>query len=287
MNFETLFLKWILRGFILIIGSFFNLVGLATFVNKSFKYDIKLVYSYLAIVDEVSLIYLVSNDILDNLELNYAANSNISCKIYRYIGFFIQPISAWLLVFISIEKYFSIQLVRVNWPKKLSFQLFFILMVTIYNIIFYIPVIIFSKITHSTQFNVNLTNSSVCTNYFTSQIYIGDLLNLSILPFVLMIIFSFLLIRTIYSSRRKILRSNCHIEKRIILKDIKYSITSISLNIIFIGLNLPITVSNFFPNFIISHYNIYDLFVCMFNLIALVLILLFCSFLMLNFVNKW
>ena len=68
MNFETLFLKWILRGFILIMGSFFNLVGLATFVNKSFKYDIKLVYSYLAIVDEVSLIYLVSNDILDNLE---------------------------------------------------------------------------------------------------------------------------------------------------------------------------------------------------------------------------
>ena len=82
-----------------------------------------------------------------------------------------------------------------------------------------------------------------------------DLLNLTILPFSLMIVFATLLIITIFQSRLRILRMSAIQDRNRLNKDIKFAVTSILLNFIFIILNLPICVANLFFEVFYSYYD--------------------------------
>ena len=62
------------------------------------------------------------------------------------------------------------------------------------------------------------------------------------LPFVMMMIFSSLLIRTILKSRVKILRSTSQRNRNSLRKDIQFAISSISLNFFFLFTHLPFSI---------------------------------------------
>ena len=72
-----------------------------------------------------------------------------------------------------------------------------------------------------------------------------DLVKLIILPFSLMIIFSILLILSIFKSRSRININDSIRERKRLFKDIKFSISLISMNLLFILLNLPIEILSF------------------------------------------
>jgi hypothetical protein len=59
------------------------------------------------------------------------------------------------------------------------------------------------------------------------------------IPFILMLVFTCLLVRVILQSRLKILRLNNQRDRNRLKKDIKFALTNIFLNILFICLDVP------------------------------------------------
>jgi hypothetical protein len=71
-----------------------------------------------------------------------------------------------------------------------------------------------------------------------------DLIDFILKPFILMIIFSTLLIITIFKSRSKV--NNSLKENKRLRKDIKVSISLLSMNLLFNLLNLPDEIDLFY-----------------------------------------
>lgn len=69
-----------------------------------------------------------------------------------------------------------------------------------------------------------------------------DLVNRLLIPFILMIICSFFLTQSVFRLRRRILENFLPNQNRNYVKDIRLALTSISFNIFYIVLNLPISI---------------------------------------------
>ena len=113
-------------------------------------------------------------------------------------------------------------------------------MIFIFNLIFY------SQRFLSTHILTDETNFTYCADkeglHFEIFLWI-DLVNSTLIPFSLMFICSVSLIFSIFKSRRRLmLNGSSASTKRIIKRDINFSITLVVLNLTFIALNLPIHV---------------------------------------------
>ena len=120
----------------------------------------------------------------------------------------------------------------------------------------YIPVALYKELIPSSGTNQTQNDTITYNCGFSSsndiQFYISlyDFINIVGLPFLLMFIFSSLLILAIFQSRNRVMRNIA--EHRNFKQDVMFSVTSLSLNIIFLILNLPLSVINFdttFSNF--------------------------------------
>jgi hypothetical protein len=243
---------------ILFLGLLGNLIGILVFFRKNLlKFPTRNLYISLAIFDTIYLVYRMLGELTIENGISMYLISNNWCKIFRYFRYSLGPISAWLLVYISIDKFISIQFPNFKLIKLVKFQNTVIFLIVIFNLIYYIPFFIYSKlfIVYSNETNIlNNTNYINNTNnelncYFTELyhkkvLYMMDLINSTLIPFILMFIFSILLIYTIFKSRLRILRLNSAIDRKKLRKDIKFAFTSILLNVTFCIINLPVCVAN-------------------------------------------
>jgi len=188
--------------------------------------------------------------------------SSLFCKAYFYINFAFASISPFFNVYISIERYISIAYsAKKDFLRKKKIQLSFIIVLVLFNLILYVPIGINFEL-------FIIENYTVCSfvDFFWQETYgYIDLSNRVILPFVLMIIFSLLIIHTIFTSRSR-MRSNTH-DNRTFRKDVKFSLTSVTLNVSYIIFSLPVSILLLQPNyrlnpfvifFIIIHYIAYS-----------------------------
>lgn len=83
----------------------------------------------------------------------------------------------------------------------------------------------------------------------TSQDIISymDLVNRAVVPFLLMIVFTVVLIDFIFKSRKKIQHQQQSKDNNRLKKDIRFAVTSVALNVIFFFFSLPTSVLPFFP----------------------------------------
>ena len=98
----------------------------------------------------------------------------------------------------------------------------------------------------------NQTNTSYITCDFTDvywQTVLGylDMTNRVIMPSALMVIFTLLIILTIFNSRQRVL-TNIRDNKRF-KKDVRFSLVSIILNLVYILLSLPVSIIVLFPDY--------------------------------------
>lgn len=152
-----------------------------------------------------------------------------------------------LLLYLSIERLYSIKNQRKRFMlRNMKYQLIYFLVVISFNLLLYIPIPVFNEI-----YFKNSTQEWTCDfiEREIEQILLTiDLLNLIVIPDILMIVCSVLLIRSIFSLRNKIRATFLSKENKSFRKDIKLSITSLSLNIIYVALNLPFSILNFTSN---------------------------------------
>lgn len=180
------------------------------------------------------------------------------------------PISAWLLVYLSIQKFISIK-VTIGESKE-NFQKLIIFLILLYNLVYYSPILLLVHLVNQPGNNaldlnstfLNDTNQTASTKYecnfsilYQENTYSWmDLLNLTILPFSLMISFSLILLHTIFQSRSRISRINTVQDRNRLKKNIKFGISSILINLFFVILHLPICIANFFFEFFHNYYDL-------------------------------
>jgi len=155
-----------------------------------------------------------------------------------------------ILAYISFERLVSIKhFHKVAILRKEKTQLIYFLVIFIYNLAFYSPIAYYISLHIDSSNNT----SNVCDFISTqSQLVLGnmDLVNRVVIPFVLMTIFTIILIDFIFQSRKRIHQKNYSSKQnRNFQKDIKFAITSIALNVVYVLFNLPVSIFLILPNY--------------------------------------
>ena len=173
--------------------------------------------------------------------------SSIGCKIFYYLAYGMGGLSPWCLVYISFERFIVIKYHAKRFVyKKKKIQIIFLILLVVFNILYHINIFFSFDI-------VNIDNSTICNfNNDKNQIIVAnmDLANYFLLPFLLMLLFSILLIISIFKSRNTINLNNTAGQIRQRRKDIKISISLLLMNLLFFFLNLPIQIYLFLPFYI-------------------------------------
>ena len=195
---------------ILFFGLAGNIIGLIVFACKSIDKKIKTkpIYQAILFIDSVYLFSQVFEDSLDSLDIKLSHMSIIACKLRGYWNFSIGAISIWYLVFITIERYIQIRFHHFKLLQQKNFQRLIIILVIGYNLVAYFPIAIFYNII--TDYDTTLNETYVYCYYDDSYVefimFTFDTVNLTVLPFVIITLFSCLLIYTIISSRIRAVR---------------------------------------------------------------------------------
>lgn len=175
------------------------------------------------------------NTILLNFGIILNVQSEFMCKTISYLLFTFGAVSSWLEVAASLDR-----LVTIVYPTRFAlvqkplFSSVVILIILVYNFGYYSQAIVAYQLV---RLNVNLY---FCVSDLEAQIESVDFFNSTAAPFLVMLVSSIVTLVGVIKSRRRFnLTSNNPINRRKKLKDIKFGVTLIALNISFILLNTP------------------------------------------------
>lgn len=227
-----------------LIGNFFGLITLVS--KKMLAIGTRSMHRFLFISDSFYLSLIVPL-ILQEYEIYLTKISDLLCKGFYYFTGAISIVSPMILIYISFDRYLSLKyLNKIDYLRRNSIQLGYILGVILANASYYL-ILPFSFSIH----NMTIDNSNVTICNFNSKYDQIIIMNMDLgfrvmFPFVLMIITSALLINKVVMSGRRVLANNSSNENKRIKRDIKFAISSISLNFVYIILNLPISLALIF-----------------------------------------
>lgn len=265
-------LNYIYIGSIIIIifglvGNFF--VAMVYSTRSLRKFSITTYYLFISFFDTLPLVdYFLNHYLKYQHYYDITILSDFMCKTFGfYFSYSIGPISHWLLVMVSLDRFFSVYFIH-RFPiiYKLKFQLSVIAFIIVFNIFSYSPLIWKSHLSSYVTLNFNGSESdpqevvifTYCnTDYYSWEFWM-DLFNSSLVPFTFMIVLSIAIIIRIKKSRYRsnsmrltTSTSNSMVPNRICRRDRKFAITSITLNLFFLCLSLPSVTLN-----LLYHYKV-------------------------------
>jgi len=184
-------------------------------------------------------------------KIDVTSFSSLACKSYWYVNYAFATIPPMLNVYISIERFISIAYPsKKEILRKKHIQWVYTIVLTFFNLGLYVPVGIYFDLTNGDNNQTYCDFSDV--NWLSNIGYI-DLTNRVIVPSLLMIIFSIMIITTIFKSRsRMAVSSSSSRQNRTFQKDVRFSLLSVMVNISYIVFSLPVSILVLFPNFWLS-----------------------------------
>ena len=253
MDAFTYFVLEVFPPVILVVGISGDLIGIVTMASiKLKKLSVRNIYIYLLIFDLLYLLQLIILFMQFGIGgvYDYPDASITFCKIFNFLNYSMATISPSLIIYISVERYIS-----ARYPSKRFIfgknktQMLYLLAVCVYLTAFYLAYPFFYDLIPYTAGNT--TTYSCSFDSSSSQIVLSFLflVNSAILPFIIMFAITVLLVNVITKSRHRIAANHTAEENKTFKRDFKFTVTSISLNLMFIILNLPVSIAIFFPNY--------------------------------------
>lgn len=258
-------LNHVIPVLILVIGTLTNLTGMVVFSSKRLK---KLqiaptyVYIWMFLINEIVILQFIVIYLMVGFNYNLVSETNLVCKLYRILSVSLHNMSPFMLVYISFDHLINIKFTNHRHIlKKLSNQLIFTILNIFFNVVFCIPNFLFNQkqtylnyLTNRDLINFTLINqnniSTISLDFFIcdyvdfkSQMllgYMAVIIRVPI-PYIFMLGSSIAIVYTIYQTRRRISCASTNTFK----KDVKFSISSISLNLLYMIMVLPVSVSLF------------------------------------------
>jgi hypothetical protein len=248
---------------ILFFGLLGNIIGIIVFARKSIEKKIKtkLIYQVILFINSLFLFSQVFQDTFDSLEIRLNRMSIIACKLRGFWNFAIAPLTKWYLVHITIERFLAIKFHNFKLFQEKRFQKIIIIVVIIYTFLLYSPYAIFYNIFTIKSQNTTGLRCRIEDSNIRSIMATVDTVNSTLLPFIMISVFSLLLICTIISSRIRAMRMQATSARDRLLKDIRLSLCILAINFT-IFLSFPLEIANYFVADIDLF--LYDIFVCIF-----------------------
>jgi hypothetical protein len=217
-------------------------------------------YKYLFISDSIFLVQIIVTYLQYSFAIDPTIYSKVICKLWWYLNYSLATQSPMLLVYISIDRYLSIKRPALRFlMRKGNNQFIYFIFVFMFNLVYYLPVVYnYRLIETNSTFSCNFNDQ-----YSTELISYMDLANRVILPSILILTFSIFLSIEVIKSRSRILSNFLKEENEFFFKNISLAISSIILDIIYLVLEIPISIYVFLPNFtqsngyILSYYLFY------------------------------
>jgi hypothetical protein len=266
MKLIDFFVYYIFAPIVLAIGLTGNSLGLAVFMKSSKELNKNgpiLIYKFLFLSDTFYLLQIIIDYFGHGFDLDLTVLSNLSCQIYIYFNYAFCAFSPWLLVYILIERFISIvhPTNRFMLRKKLN-QIIYIIILILFSLSCYIVAPLTYGVQNNNIINNDGSNSSFLNcnfNNFEGQLITSyfDLFFRVLLPFILMTFISFLLIIFIsfvvkLKTESNELNRDNKVNRRI-QRDIRFAFSSFGMNLLFIILNLPLSLVLFLPDYYISN----------------------------------
>lgn len=238
----------IMPGIIITSGLIGNIISFIVYSTKSFKkLSVNLFFRFLAITDSINLLIYSSYIFGSIFQKDFQIVSNSTCKIYFYVSFTFPSMSIFTLILLSIDRAICVLYPNRGFLRKKKIQILSIVVLTLYNMLFYVSVGLSYKLTE-----IKNETFCICQRRIPCEfIKWFDVFNSTILPFVVMIICSAITITTVIKSKNRIKTHNastistlsqCMNKKVHIDKNIQFACTSFGLNLTFLVFNLPISV---------------------------------------------
>lgn len=239
--------------FIFVFGTIGNILAFMVFARKKFKNTLFSIYfRFIILTDSFTLIYAILDYIKYKHSIDIELKSEIFCKLTLYLIYAVAPLNGWVLVMVAFDRLISINHSKscMTLRKNQSTQLKICISFFAFNLLYYIPMIIFKKYKANNKFydenkNETIIKNECILNDSNGLIYILDFFHSTIFPFFFMILFTSLTLYNVFKSRNKI-KSNRSSFKS---KDLKFAFTSISLNLCFLILNFPIVLFLLLSNY--------------------------------------
>lgn len=203
------------------------------------KLSISLYYRSMALINLLCTINWIRVFFIFAYGYRIEAQSELLCKSITYLIYVVSPISNWHSVAVSIDR-----MTAIVFPKRFSllhkteFQIFTIFVLYAFNLAYYSFLLVDQKFieggpsinnTSSSSFQSNIT---YCATLHPLRLFIMDVCQLTLVPFVIMMIASVVTIVCLVKVRRKASR-------RVHTRDVKFGVMAISLNIMFLVLSTP------------------------------------------------
>jgi hypothetical protein len=241
------FVKYIFPLAILTFGLIGNTLGIIVLFNKDLKkIGPRNTYIFLFLSDSIYLLQIIETYFQYGYNLNLATLSDYSCKLWNYCNYSFATVSSYLIVYISLERCISlIQPAQRFFLNKNKNQLIWFILVIFGCMLYYLPVGLYYKgFSSYDNETLTITCDFVDTN---AQLLISymDLIARAILPFFLMIICSVTLIYSLFKSRMRVVENFLAEENQTFHRELILSVSSLSLNIIYIATQLPISITIF------------------------------------------
>ena len=238
------FIKFLMAPVIIIFGLIGNSLGFILILrNKKQKNGFILMYKYLFFMD---LINLAIQALIYGFDLNLGYLNKYLCRVLQYNYYFLSPIPAMLLVYISLERIISIKrpIYSSFFNRKLH-QRIYLTAVIAFNSVYYLPILFFSGMI-KVDSKSNSSNTTECNflNDFSREIVSTiDFVN-NLIPFILMLTFTVILIISIHRMRTRILQTFRRQTNKVLRKNIQLIVALVSINLFYLISILPFNIFN-------------------------------------------
>ncbi len=234
------FMKVILPPILMGSSTVTNLIVILVYSRPRFRLTrTRNVLRLLAFMDMICGMQLVKYYLKDAFNFSILEYSQFTCKIFGYMSY-LSAISAWLLVYLSIERLlFTIfnekfKTINKNVQSGAVFSIFAI------NLIFYSQDLFYSDLVIESSINDSVTYVCQTLEKYTINYEVLtwiDLFNQTMLPFFFMFASSIGLTYLVVRVKQLFKK------ERDSSKSISFAITLICMDVIFLALNLPIYVN--------------------------------------------
>lgn len=236
MHFEY-FLDKIYPLILVVISILGNSLVIIIYSQKYFKnLASRNIWRLIALIDMFCVLQIFKHIMSNVFDIYIYLITPLLCKLVSFFSHF-GTISAWLHAYLTAELVCTITLPTV--VKRFRHLYNYIIgAIFLLNCLFYAQRFFYTDI-------IRTDNQTYCGDMEkfkeVFQVFLWiDFINSTMLPFLLMILSSFVLIHTIFKSHAKLTKSYSKVLKRKLLKNIRFSITLVVLNLTFIVLNMPI-----------------------------------------------
>jgi hypothetical protein len=245
-----------------------NTLGFIVLSRKAFsRLSTRNFMRLLSCLDTFFVLQMTADYLTNAFNIDIRMISPFWCKAFIYINF-LAAISSWMLVFINVEATMSIipSNSLASTFKKKNFQLSVTVIIIVWNLVYYSPYFIFNDWVPVTSSNdTAFLNETLietvfeCTfsNETASRILpLMDLFNSTLIPFTILVSSSFNSIFFIFRSRAILAarlkncknaneRNKATKNNQKLRRDIKFSVTLLFINFMYLCFNLPICIANY------------------------------------------